>query len=192
MVTTRAPAETGQTHRALPLTKHFDIDASAKEKTLTVRRERQRGTGTAHQTAPLEAVEQQHPEIAGEMVVADARLAHRGVGWPGLYWLYVDPRGQTDELLDCRANGVVSETMVAMPTRLLDSNELCVEQLREMRARGLLRDAGGARELRSGERAPFHQREQDVRARAIANQPRDRGDVGYGRCVLHSSMVVEP
>ena len=48
---------------------------------------------------------------------------------------------------------------------------------------------GDAGQLGSRERAPIHQRREDRRARAVADQGRDRGEVGR---VLHGSTVMEP
>ena len=61
-------------------------------------------------------------------------------------------------------------------------------EFRQMRTRGLRRDAGLVRQLARGQRAAGHQRRQHVGARGIADERGDHGNVG---ACFHSSMIAE-
>ena len=80
------------------------------------------------------------------------------------------------------------EAVIAVTALFLRLDQPAGLELRQMRTRGLRRDAGLLRQLARGQRAAGHQRGQHVGARGIADQGGDHGDVG---ACFHSSMIAE-
>ena len=134
------------------------------------------------------AVEHLHAEIAGEVVVADARAAQRRILRPGAHAHVADARGQPLQHFEHAGDVLAGEAIIAVAALLLRLDQAAGLELGEMRACGLRRDAGLLRELACGQRAAAHQRGQHVGAGGIADQGGDHGDVG---ACFHASMIAE-
>ena len=134
------------------------------------------------------AVEHLHAEIAGEMIVADPRAAQRRILWSGAHAHVARARRQPGEALEHAGDIGAGEAIVAVAALFLHFDQTAGFQLRQMRTRGLRRDAGLVRQFARGQRAAGHQRRQHVGAGGIADQCGDHGDIG---ACFHSSMITE-
>ena len=86
----------------------------------------------ANETLLAQTVVHQHAEVAGEMIVAHARLAHGGVCGPGVDIHRAQPVREPDEILDHRSDFVVREPKVPVAPDVLDCDESRSDELREM------------------------------------------------------------
>ena len=84
---------------------------------------------------------------------------------------------------------MVGEAEVAVPTLALDGDEPGVEQLGQVAADRLLRDAGDGGELGRRQGAIGEQRGQHLGTCMVADQRGDADDVG---AFFHGSMLAEP
>ncbi|MEY9273749.1 hypothetical protein ABIE90_003646 [Bradyrhizobium diazoefficiens] len=123
-------------------------------------------------------VEHLHAEIAGEMIVADARAPQRRILRSRAHAHVAGASGEARKPFEHAGNVVVGEAVVAMPALLLRLDQPAGLELRKVRARRLRRDAGLLRELARGQRASVHQRREHVGAGGVADQRSDHGDVG--------------
>jgi hypothetical protein len=82
MVSAHAPVEARQTERTPPRRECIDVDLLIGKKSFAASGNRQRLARPPDETATLEAVEQQDPHVAGEVVVAYARFAQREIVGP--------------------------------------------------------------------------------------------------------------
>jgi hypothetical protein len=130
------------------------------------------------QPLPRHAVEHLHAEIAGEMVVADAGTAQRRLFRPRSHPHVTGARGKAGEPLEHIGDIGIGQAVVAVAALLLRLDQTAGLKLREMRARGLRRDAGLLRQLACGERLAGQQRGQHVGTGGVADQRGDHGDVG--------------
>src|SRR5262249_40023772 len=110
--------------------------------------------------------------------VARARLESQGAG----------SIRDAEKALEKLRHVVVREAEVSMPPLPLDRDELGVDEPRKVSAHGLLGDVGDATQLGGGPRLPAQERGEDLRARAVADERGDAGDVG---AVLHAAMLVQ-
>ena len=81
-----------------------------------------------------------------------------------------------------------AEAIIAVAALLFLLDQPAGLELRQMRTRGLRRDAGLVRQLARGQRAAGHQRRQHVGAGGIADQSGDHRDIGT---CFHPSMLAE-
>ena len=77
-----APVEAGETERPAPALHGCEIDPEHLSEMLAVIGERELPPVAPHAALLAQAVVHEHPELAGEVVVAHARLAHRRVRGP--------------------------------------------------------------------------------------------------------------
>src|SRR5260370_1029016 len=122
------------------------------------------------------------------MIVANPRAAHLRIFFPGPTAHMAVARRKSREALEHAGDIVAGEAIVAVASLLLRFDQAAGFQLRQVRTRGLRRDAGLVRELARGQRAAGHQCGEHVGARGIADQCCDHGDIGT---CFHSSMVTE-
>ena len=141
-----------------------------------------------HQPLLSHAVEHLHAEIAGEVIVADPRAPQRRLLRPGAHAHVAGALGQARKPFEHMGDVGAGEAVVAVAALLLRLDQAAGFELRQMRTRGLRRDAGLVRQLARGQRAAGHQRGQHVGARGIADQRGDHGDIGS---CFHSSMIAE-
>src|SRR6516164_11837526 len=79
MMAPNAPVEAGTGERSPLPRERVDVDSELPAETLAVGSQFQRRAAGTQPAPPIETVEHQHAEVAGEMVVADACLAQRGL-----------------------------------------------------------------------------------------------------------------
>ena len=138
-----------------------------------------------------QAVEYEHAQVAGQMVIAHPRLAHRRITWPGLdpHGLTTQPVRQAHEALDHARHVMVGDAEVPMPARVLDGHEPGIDEFREMRARGLFGHRRGPSQLAGGHRPPGHETHQDRSPRPVTDEPGNARNAGG---LVHSSIIAEP
>src|SRR6266852_1063463 len=134
------------------------------------------------------AVEHLHAEIAGEMIVANPRAAQRRILWSRAHAHVTGTRRETCEAFEHAGDIGAGEAIIAVAALFLRFNQAAGFQLRQMRTRGLRRDAGLVCQLARGQGAAGHQRRQHVGTGGIADQCGDHGDIG---ACFHSSMITE-
>ena len=134
-----------------------------------------------------EAIEQLHAHFAGEMVVADARLAQRGIGGPGARAQMAGARAATPIIFSSiSATSCIGEPKIAMASLFHGGDQAAGLQLGQMGTRRLRGDARFVGELAGGQRLAAHQRRQHVGARGIAGQRGNRGDARGLSFILRS------
>src|SRR5688572_14573221 len=186
MVAAHAPVEAKPAGGTARVAMRFGIDAERGTETLARRGELQAALAMAHESPLLETLEHEDPELAREVVVADARLAQRRLARARL-----QPHGaravrHAHHALQQLGDVVVGEAEVAVASLALDRDEAAFHEFRQMCACGLLGDVGHLGELGCGERLAAHQCREDVGARTVADERRDADDV---RSVLHAGML---
>src|SRR6185437_3816918 len=124
----------------------------------------------------------------GEVIVADARLAQRGILRPGPAAQMPRSGGEPHEAFQHAGNVVAGEREILVPALLARAQQSARIELGQMRARRLHGDARLGGQFRRRHRFAAHQRGQHVGARGIADEGRDPGDV---RAFFHSSILVE-
>ena len=138
---------------------------------------------------------ERHAEPAGEVVVAGARRAQRGIaradGELAARRAPSSRRHLHDALhhLRHRRRG---QPVIAVPALLLDGEQPRRGQARQMAAGGLRRDAGDARQLGRRQRAAVHQRVQHAGAGRVAGERGDLGERGVAGHGLILRLVRAP
>src|SRR6185312_11676887 len=171
------PIEARPAEGALPLPHRREVDAEPAE-------EIDAGGGdlaaviAEHDMAALDqGVSEADAEAPGEMVVAGARVAQRGVELAGRAVARRPVGGDRHDALDHAADRRRRQPVVAVTPLLLRHEQPRLGQLGEVAAGGLRRDTRGIGELARGERPPVHQGTEHVGASRIAEQRRDFGDL---------------
>jgi len=132
----------------------------------------------ANMAALGEATGQGHAKPAGEMVVAGPRQTQRLVAHP-CRPIARRPRDRDrHDLFEHARNLRATKPEITVAAASLVSEQPRLDQLCQMRARGLRGHMSDIGEFASAQRAAVHQRRQHVRARRVANQCGDLGDVG--------------
>jgi hypothetical protein len=139
-------------------------------------------------TLARERIEHLHAELARQMIVANARMAHRGIGWTGTRAQMARARGDAHHRLQHVHHIVIGEAEIAVSPLLHARDQPAAFQLGQMRTGGLHGNARLVGKLGCGQRLSGQQRGQHVGARGIA---RKGGNGCDGRAFLHGSMVVE-
>ena len=188
MMATHAPVEAGTAQRAPLALEAVDVDAERGEKRMTDRGQHHFAVTLAQRAAEDESVVDLHAGLAGQVVVADARASQRRLARPGPDARRTAPRRDVHQALEGVRDLMAGEPEIAMAALLLDGEELGIDELREMGADGLRRDARLLGELGRGERLAGEERGQRLRPRGIADQ---RGDAGNAGSVEHASMLAE-
>src|SRR3546814_2139171 len=107
--------------------------------------------GSARRLARDQRVIDQHAEFAGEMVVADARLAQRRFARARTQTHGTDAIGDTHQAFQKLRNVALGEPEVAMTFLRFNRDEPGVEKFRQMGTRSLLGDAGAGGQPGCGE-----------------------------------------
>ncbi len=165
------------------------VDAHCGEESPATRGQPQAVAAGAEQPPLLQSVENEHAELARQVVVADACLAQRRLARTRANARRAGPVGDAHETLEQVRDVAAAQPEVTVPALALHGHEPRVQQLGEMAAHRLLGDARHARKLGRGQGFAGSERGQDFRARVIADQRRDADDAG---AVLHGSIVAEP
>ena len=120
-----------------------------------------------------ERVEERDAEFAGEVIVAKPRVAQRRLFRAGTRAQRLGARGDAHQRFEQARDVGIRETVIAMAPLRFDGDEAGVVELAQMRARGLLGDAGFEREFSRGERHAVQQGRQHVGACGIADHGGD-------------------
>lgn len=118
-------------------------------------------------------VAQSHAELAGDVVVTEARPLQRAVDARSGRFRLQFRAGQIQHRLEHVRDFRGRDRHVPMPALTLDANQSRRAQLHEVRAHGLRSDAGSARELARRECAPSDELRQNARARRISDERTD-------------------
>ena len=129
-------------------------------------------------TARGEMVGQGDAEPAGEMVVAGPRRTQRLVAHPCRPIMRCPRHRDRHDRLDQARDLGRGEPEIAVAPLPVAGQKPRIDQLCQMRARGLRGHMRGIGEFAGAQRAAVHQRREHVGARRIAEQCRDLGDVG--------------
>ncbi len=184
-----APVEAGLADRTARVAEGLRIDLQRLfEEALALRRQFDVVLVLAHELALPQAVEHLHAEVAGEVIVADPGAAQRRVLRPGAHPQMAGAGGQPRKAFQHAGNVGIGKPIIAMAALLFLFDQAASLELREMRTRGLRRDAGFLRQFGCGERAAVHQRGQHVGAGGVADEGGDHGDIGT---CFHCSMIAE-
>jgi hypothetical protein len=189
MMTSLAPVEAGPAQRAARMAERIgrDLQAIGKE-TFALGGQFDVLLALTHEALLLHAVEHLHPEIAGEMIVADPGAAQRRVLWSGSHPHVAGAGREALEAFEYGGDIGVAEAIIAVAALLFLFDQPSGLELGKVRTRGLRRDARLVGELAGGQRATGHQRRQHVGARGVANQGCDHRDVGAR---FHTSTIDE-
>src|SRR5689334_22094652 len=119
MIATDAPVETGLAHRPPRAADGVEVNAELDTEVLSARRQHQLGVGKIKHLPLRQMIEHAHAEIAGEVVVANPRLAHLRIFWAGADTVVAGVIGKTGERLECRRDLRIFQAEVAMTALLL-------------------------------------------------------------------------
>src|SRR5205085_2623126 len=184
-----APVETGLAYRAARMRQHVGRYLQGLlQKSFAFRGQFDLLLFLTDQFLLLHAVEHLHAEIAGEMVVANPRPAQRRILRSRADAHMTGTRSEARKPFEHAGDTGAGETLIAMAALPLRLDQAADLEFRQMRTRGLRRDAGFLRELARGQRAAAHQRREHVGTRGIADQGGDHGDIGT---CFHASTITE-
>ena len=127
-----------------------------------------------------------HTPLTGQMVVADPRVAQRGILWPCACAQL--PGRQPHQPFQCGGNIAAGQRKILVPPLFADLHQIAVLQLSQMPAGGLGGHPGLCRQFARSQRLAVHQRHQHVGPRRITDQ---RGHARDIRAFFHTSMLTE-
>ena len=127
-----------------------------------------------------QAFKQRDAELACDVPVAGARRLQRLVGTALPLVGVRAALGDEGKRLQHMRDLVSGKPHIAVPALRTQHDQLGIEQLRDVRARGLCADAGRRRELAGGEELTAHQHRQHARAGRVADHRGDPGETGFG------------
>ena len=189
MVAALAPVEARPAKGALLAGERLRVDGEPREPALARSGEPEAVGAIDQRARPQEALVNAHADFSREVVVAHPRLAQGGLARtrprPDGAGAKRDAHQRFEQMRDV----AIGEPEVPMPPLALDGDQARVDELREMRADGLLGDARHAGKLGGGERPVRHQGREHFRPGVIADE---RGDADDVRTVFHGSIVDEP
>jgi len=183
------PIEAGAAERATPADQAFGVDSDSGKESLPGPGELQSAVAGSQLASLLEAIENEHAQFAGKMVVAHAGLSQGGLARARPKANRTRPKGYAHEVFEKLRDVATAETEIAVPSLGFYGDQPRLEQLGEVGADGLLGHAGDLRELGCGQRFAGGERGQDFRPGVVADQGSDADDI---RSVFHGSMVDEP
>src|SRR5581483_1024912 len=102
MMPAHAPVETWQAERPAPSFHRAQVDAHRAAKPLTLAREREPVVARAQTLLLREAVEHEHSELAGQVIVAHARCAHSRIARSRVDLPRAGALGESGEMFDHR------------------------------------------------------------------------------------------
>lgn len=189
MMAALAPIEASFAENAPSRCEAVGVDTDLAEQRLTDGGELQ-AIGMRYQCASLQqAFVDQHTQLTGEVIVANARLAQRRLARAGAKAHCAGPERDPHQRFEKMRDIIVSEAEVTVPPLCIDCDQPCIQQLCQMGADGLLRHASDIGELGRGQRAPAHECGEHLGARMVADQRRDADNM---RTVFHGSILAEP
>ncbi len=122
--------------------------------------------------------------FSGEMIVAEACLAHGGIARAGACALEAYARGETHQRFDRLGDIGTRQVVVAMPPLHENDQQARIQQPGQMPGGRWRRNACFGSTFPGGQRLASHERRENVGARGITDQRRQGGDV---RTVLHGA-----
>ena len=189
VVTAHTPIQTGATQRATSAHQRFNVDPDPGKESLSAAGELQPIAAGSQQVPLLEAVEDEHTQFAGKVVVAHSGLSKRRLSRTRAKTHRAGSIGHTHEALEKLCDVAIVETKISVPSLVFHGDQSRFEQLGEVSADRLFGHPGDTRELGGGQCLARGERRQDFRPGVVAYQGRDADDV---RAVFHGSILVEP
>ena len=189
VVTAHTPVQTGATQRATSAHQRFDVNTDPGKESLPIAGELQSVAAGSQKTPLLEAIEDEHAQFAGKMVVAHAGLSERRLARTRAKTHRAGSIGYSHETFEKLRDVLIVEAEIPMPSLTFHGDQSRVEQLGEVSADRLFGHPGQTRELGGGQCLARSERRQDLRPGVVPDQSRDADDV---RAVLHGSILVEP
>src|SRR5208282_2441818 len=186
MAAPRTPIEATPAERAAVPREGGELDAEGGDEARPLARETQLALAELEQPAACEAVEELHAELAGKMVVADARMAQGRVLGSGARAQLAGAGGEPHQPLEHGGDIRARQVEIAVPALLLDREQAARRELGEMGACRRQAHSGLRRELACREGTSAQQGREHVGARRVAHEGGEGGDLRAG---LHSSIL---
>jgi hypothetical protein len=189
MMTPLAPIQACPAKQTALSCERIGIDAQFLEQRFPSCREFQAVCGGGECALRNQAFVDHDAEFSGKMVVAHSGSAHCRLSRAAFQAYRSRSEGNAHERLQQMRNVGIGETKVAMTSLTFHGDQACIQELRQMRADGLLGHVGDFCEFRCRQRPIRHERSQHLGTRLVADE---RGDFYDMRSILHSSMLAEP